>query len=565
MATLHTQYEKVNSQTTISVTDQKILHYLELAGDRPCDSVLADEHDIRIFQSLSELRTGIISWYDFATESDVLEIGGGFGTITGKLCELCGHVTVTERLPHRAEAIAKRYLNVSNLNVYSGDVLDMEFPGQYDYILLIGVLELVGNGKVELDLYVKFIKELWKYLKPDGRFLIAVENRLGLKYFCGAAEPHTGRPFDGIDYYSRGLGRGCSFSRSEITSIVRQAGMKQIKFYYPLPDYKLPQLIYTDKMLPQRNLKERLIPYYKKKDWLVAKEKRLYDDIIENEVFPFMANSFLVECGKDNQLGTAVYAAITTDRGPERGFATIIYEDNHVVKRPLYEKGYQNLKKMYENIKDLEQHGIPVVKHIWKQNGVEMPFIARPTLASVLKERILTDREGCISILDQLYFYILQASEQVDSKDNQLLQKQLKYAENEDEADSWRKLNFGPIIRKAYLELIPLNCFYDIGSGEFLFFDQEFFRENYPAKYVLFRAILHIYCFIPNAEKYLPQKELKVRYGLEETWEIYIQEEERFILEVRNREQYRNFYEWTKLDQSWINENVRRLSENSID
>ena len=83
-----------------------------------------------------------------------------------------------------------------------------------------------------------------------------------------------------------------------------------------------------------------------------------------------------------------------------------------------------------------------------------------------------------------------------------------------------------PILKKAYIELIPLNCFYNETEDQFLFFDQEFVREYYPANYILFRAIHYIYCFTPGAEQRIPQKELQKRYHIEEMWDYFLQEED---------------------------------------
>lgn len=96
-------------------------------------------------------------------------------------------------------------------------------------------------------------------LKEGGRILLAVDNRLGLRYFCGAKESHGGKAFEGISHYPQGT-RGYSFSREELKDILTRAGFSQHQFYYPLPDYKMPQLIYSDDYLPEQNLKERLIP-----------------------------------------------------------------------------------------------------------------------------------------------------------------------------------------------------------------------------------------------------------------------------------------------------------------
>ncbi len=565
MAVLHTEFTKqVIEESKASETDKKIYAYIEKHGDIVYDTVISQEKEWQIFYQLSELRTGIISWYDFPPESRVLEIGAGFGALTGCLCRKCAHVSVTERSPYRARAIAARYSGRRQLDIYAGDVLDMEFDAPFDYIVLIGLLERIGGGKKGKEPYISYLKKLQRFLSPGGRILFAVENRFGLRYFCGAPEPHTNRAFDGLNGYRQGTG-GYSFSRQELVDLVKEAGFGVHKFYYPLPDYKLPQLIYTDERLPEKNLKERLIPYYRRNDTLVIQEQELYDDIITNEVFPFFANSFLVECGGEaketfqeagrGEKGAGViYAAVSTDRGEERGFATTIYGNGLVHKKPLYEKGRENARKLYENIQDLHVHGIPVVEHKVLQGDVlELPFVSLPTLSNYIKEIMGRDIEEFLGLLDRIYGYILQSSEEAAKGENALAARWLAETEEEKMPD------FGPILKKAYMELIPLNCFYDDLTKEFLYFDQEFVRENYPAQYVLFRAIHYIYCFTPNAEEYYPQKELARKYGMEDTWQIYQQEEERFLEEVRNRKQYDWFYRLAWGDSKRIVENAKRL------
>lgn len=562
MATLYTtQAAGFVDENKIALTDRRIRSYIEQYGNVSYDALISEETDWQIFYQLSELRTGIISWYDFKPGARVLEVGAGFGALTGRLCGKCAHVTATERSLYRAQAVAKRYEDVENLTIYAGDLKDIDFPEQFDYILVVGLLERIGGGSTAAEPYIQYLQLLQRHLKADGQILFAVENRFGLKYFCGAVEPHTNRAFAGLNGYVQGAG-GYTFSRQEIEEILGAAGLVKYKFYYPLPDYKLPQLIYTDEHLPERNLKERLIPYYRRNDTLVASELELYDDIIANGVFPFFANSFLVECGRDSvcELGRARYAAVSTDRGEARSFVTAIYADNRVSKVPLYEKGQENARLLYENICDLQQHGIPVVEHrMCADSSIQLPFISLPTLSNYIKMLIREDAEAFVCLVDRIYEYILQASEQVPQEQNELLTSLMDGASGEEEKQALCALDFGPILKKAYMELIPLNCFYNERNGDFLYFDQEFVRDNYPAKYVLFRAIHYIYCFTPNAERYYPLQRLKQKYHMEATWEIYLQEEKRFLDEVRKREQYRQFYKWAQVDCGRIAENANRL------
>lgn len=644
MATLHISSAPSPGKAPTEM-DRRILGYLERTKKDYYDEEIADDPHFQVWYQLSSLRTGLFSWYPFRADARLLEIGAGFGPLTGLLCDRCTQVVATERSAIRASAIAERWKEKENLQIYAGEWSELDLGGPFDYILLTGILERACGGSSDRNLYAAFLKKAAALLKPDGVLFAAVENRMGLRYFCGAKEPHVGRAFEGIAHYPRGT-RGYSFTREELKDILDRAGFRQSRFYYPLPDYKLPQLIYTDDHLPAPNLQERLIPYYGEQDPLVLPELDLYRDVVENGVFPFFANSFLVECrcpgsvvgpitvpaseglvesdpsdvitgepktcgpsavvtekpqkgGRiPGDMGEVLYAAVSMDRGRERGFATMILKDGRVRKAPLFAEGKASARKACAHIEDLRQHKIPVVPHTLEPDGsLTMPYIPWPTLSNYIKEVIREDQEEFLTLIDRIYGYILQSSECLPVRDavldgkaatpswdtaldgraaspsrdavldkrvsapsrNALLEKQLALAKDEEEKARWESLDFGPILKKAYMELIPLNCFYQPETGAFLFFDQEFVREDYPAGYVLFRAIHYIYCFTPDAEQYYPRQKLLEKYGLTDTWEIYLAEEQRFLDEVREHARYRQFYQWAQIPPSKIWKNRERL------
>jgi len=549
MSILNTKFSKQVNKAPNEL-EQDVAAYISSSKNQEMDEVIAKDSRMQVWHLLSDLRTGLVSWYDFKEGAEVLEIGAGFGALTGVLCKKCKSVTVTERSLFRAEQIAKRYEDVENLDVYAGDGLDIRFEKKFDYIVLAGLLEIIGRGTADLKVYADYLSKLKSHLKEDGKLLLAVENRMGLKYFCGATETYTNKAFAGINHYKQG-GRGYTFTKKELENVVSMAGFAHRKFYYPLPDFKMPQMIYTDGYLPSKNLKERLIPYHKRTDTMVVFEKELYNDVVENGMFTAMANSFFVECALTEDLGKVAYAAVSTDRGRKKSFATVIYDDRTVKKIPLYAEGIANAKALMENIDDLKEYGIPVVEHSQDESGViSQPFITWPTLSNVLKEIIKTDTNRFEQILDEIYGFILRSSKQTDADENELLQ----YVTEEQ-----KNLDYGPILKKAYMELIPLNCFYDEKEGNFLFFDQEFVRNNYPAGYVMFRAIHYIYCFTDNAEMYYPKQKLIEKYGMTDTWSIYEQEERRFLKEVRRQDLYAQFYTWAKVDYKRVLDNATRL------
>lgn len=579
MSMLHMGDAQVNTMA-VSELNQDIAAYLKESAGKDMDEVIAEDSRIEVWNLLSELRKGLISWYAFKEDAEVLEVGAGFGALTGVLCEKCAHVTATERSAFRAQQLAERYENVENLDVYAADVRELSFDRKFDYILLVGVLEVIGGGTPDIRVYAEYVRYLKTLLADGGRLLLAVENRMGLKYFCGATDPYTNRAFAGINHYKQGT-RGYTFSKKEIGDILSLAGFDHTKFYYPLPDYKMPQLIYTDDHLPDKNLKERLIPYYKRTDTLVAFEKELYNDIIDNGMFPAVANSFLIECTQNAPSGCVEYAAVSTDRGRERGFVTAILKEHGteggeqaesakiVQKSFLYPEGRKSADRLMEHVRDLDKHGIPVVPHTQDEKGmITQPYITWPTLSNVLKDVIRSDHSLFERLLDRIQAYILQSSEQVRREDNVLLKRllaavdadaSLTITEKRQEKERLQKLDFGPVLAKAYMELIPLNCFYSAQEDRFLYFDQEFVCENYPAQYVMFRAIRYIYCFTDHAERYYPREKVIDRYGLRDTWELYQQEEDRFLDRVRNHRRYEQFYKWAAVDGKRVLDNAGRL------
>lgn len=214
-----------------------------------------------VFYHLTRIRQNLLNWYPFNEDADVLEIGCGMGAITELLCKKCSNVTAVELSKRRATATYLRCRAYENLEIIVGNLNDIEFNKKYDYITLIGVLEYQNNYTASENPFKDFLVKIKKLLKPDGKLLIAIENKYGLKYWCGAPEDHSGIPFDGInDYKYSNIAR--TFSKKQLENIIKQSGFDKTFFYYPLPDYKMPQVIYSDDYLPLNGSVDNWIPYY---------------------------------------------------------------------------------------------------------------------------------------------------------------------------------------------------------------------------------------------------------------------------------------------------------------
>lgn len=259
------------------------------------EEVLENEDRWPILYHLSDVRKNILEWYPFNETVSVLEIGAGCGAITGMLCEKVDQVTCVELSQRRALINAYRNQHRENLQIHVGDFNQIHFDEKYDYITLIGVLEYASSFSSESDPYLSFLKKVKTLLKPGGKLMIAIENKYGLKYWAGAKEDHTGRVFHGIeDYYNNNSVR--TFSKLEMETMLQNSDFSDVEYFYPMPDYKLPLQIFSDKQLPKVGELRGLISNFDQERFILFDESVVYDGLIENNQFQFFANSFLIVC-----------------------------------------------------------------------------------------------------------------------------------------------------------------------------------------------------------------------------------------------------------------------------
>ncbi len=259
--------------------------------------ILAKDDRWPILYHLSPIRQNIINWYPFKENATCLEIGGGCGAITGALCNSLKEVKVVELSKRRATINYERHKNYDNLEIIIANLNDIKFNQKFDYITLNGVLEYAGSFTKTEQPYKDFLKQIKQYLKPDGKLIIAIENRYGLKYFSGAKEDHTAKVFDGITGYKE-TDTVQTFGKKELEDLLTQSGYPEQEFYYPHPDYKMPMEIYSSSWLPSTTAQLSPAPNFDYERYELFNETDAYAGIIENGQFEFFANSFLVICGE---------------------------------------------------------------------------------------------------------------------------------------------------------------------------------------------------------------------------------------------------------------------------
>lgn len=496
-------------------------------GTHNLNTALKDA-DWDVFYQLSPMREGLFNWYSFQEGCHILELSCGYGGLTGVLCRNAGTVTVLEASQYRARCVAQRYAEMKNLIVRVGGLEVLPKNQQYDYIIVEKTVEKGEQLETLLD-------ELLPFLMDSGRLLFVCSNRFGMKYWCGVPDELTHRPFGGFRLTGNDKGMSRRDLLDRLTQNTRLGGFQ---VYYPFPDERLPQAIYTDEYLPKASIRDRVIPYYTEQEQqsLVYLENNISDDLIANQVLPFFSNCFLIECAKEKFAKAAVFVALSTDRGVEHGFATMITQADTVKKKALFPEGIQSLERIFHNQQELEQRGIHCVEQRLIKDCIEMPFVKGPTLIEILKETFAKAPEEVEKIFDELYVAIQKSSNHISFEHCRLSAPELTES------------NAGVILERAYIDMIPYNCFLE--KGEFLFYDQEFVKEGYPAKYILFRALRYTYIYITEAEQIIPLAFFKEKYMLTAVWAAFEREEARFVGGNRNCDLYTSFYRWAQAEVS---------------
>lgn len=315
-----------------------------------------EEVNYPILYHLSNVRENILNWFPFEETAHVLEIGAGCGAITGALCRKTEKVVSVELSKRRASINYERHKQIDNLEIRVGNLNDMEFDDKFDYVILNGVFEYAMSYTDGDKPYHRFLLNMLKFLKKDGKVLIAIENRLGLKYFAGAPEEHTDAFVEGINGYEFNESVR-TFSKHELIQILDDCGLTFNRFYYPYPDYKFPTEIFTDESLKHMEYGKEYYNFLDKRMELFN-ESLVAKTLAKEDVVAVFANSFLVEASFENvdRDSEVLYVKPNGDRNIEFQIATLIEkkdDEKFIVKEALTNEAQKYIDNLFCNEKVL--------------------------------------------------------------------------------------------------------------------------------------------------------------------------------------------------------------------
>lgn len=239
--------------------------YQKYNGDTK--KLLQENPNTDYLYALSDIRENLLEWYEFDPEASLLQVGADYGALTGLYSRKVNKVTVLEANQNNLSFTRFRYQKMDNISYINGDLESIK-DQKFDYIVFAGTL--CEHCKEQIE-------KAKALLNPHGKLIIAVCNRLGLKYQAGAAR------------------EGFSLSRTELLELldVKEEKRKNTFLYYPMPDYRLPVTIYSDGYLPGKGDLTHAILAYDYPKYLRFDLGRMFDEVCEGKQFETFANSFL--------------------------------------------------------------------------------------------------------------------------------------------------------------------------------------------------------------------------------------------------------------------------------
>lgn len=451
-------YDENQDLKPISEETKEVLEKVENHKGEDLSKALDYHSKIKNVLALSEVRENLLNWYPFQQDCSILELNANYGEMTGLLCKRAKRVVAIESSKQYATIIEKRHQNQENLELIVGNFSHLPLTEKFDYVVIIGMEEKLQEA-------IEYAKN---HLTQEGILLLAANNQFGVKSWITMKEEEN------IIH-----NQNSAISKKNLEALLQ--GM-YYQYYYPLPNYKLPNIIYTEKYMPTESNIYRDLTY---KDGNVNfKEVEAYQTIIKNhpEDFKRFANSFLLEISHHEIAKNEIqFISFSNIRKEEYRIQTIVKE-KEVEKRNVNEKSQKHLQKIQKNIEILKQLGIHTLDS-YEQDKIISQYATDPTLEEKLIEIYQTQgKEAFLQEIQKYRKFLKEKLEVTHEIEKNVFTKYKIPCEQK-----WlEELTF---VKYGFWDFIFQNCF--IKQESYYFYDQEWLEENMPIEYILYRAIVY--------------------------------------------------------------------------
>lgn len=466
------------------------------------------DEKVRVSKIIRDIPKGIIGWYDFTIVQKALYVGSEENAIYEEI-----------------KSQVKDCYCVSLTDCMSTDGIDE--ANAYDLIVCSYEFEKIKNPE-------NLFSKIYASLSEKGHMFILMNNRLGIRNFCGDRDPYTERNFDGVENYKRAYANvadsfnGKCYSENEIADLLKMSGAtgERVRFYSVYPAVDTPTFLYASDYMPNEDLSNRITPCYNYPKSVFIDEEFMYNDLVSNNLFHKMANGYLVEVVKSDNFCNVLHVTNSIERGREDALYTIIKKDLTVTKKAIYPEGNTRLINLNNNLVNLGNEGVNVVKGILDDSRLvsyTMPYIKGVTVQKYIKQLAEENKKTeILKLLEDFRDVIMNSAKEASAEEieewkeefrNRQIEKRKARAirlnreyKPEDVKEDFFDFDLGPVFKDAYIDMVPLNSFYV--DGRFVFIDQEFCLKTCPAKVIVYRMIATLYSNDTVLKTVFPMDEL---------------------------------------------------------
>lgn len=470
------------NENSLDFEDNKILNYIENKKyETENINNLIEREDIELYNVFSSFNENILCWYNFKFNSEILIIGKHYGELLEFLSKNCKELTVLEESLARGNAMAQRYNKLNNLNIYVENIENNTLDKKFDYVIIFDDINIIK--------YVKNLK------KEDGHILLITDNRFGVQYIAGEKRKNN-RIFETI-YNSKVIK-----SKYEIEKFLQEEGLYNYKFFYPLPNSKITNVIYSDEYLPTYTDTKLLnLNLYSSGSIIINDELKFLKEFTKNNLFKEFTNTYFIDIC-DLEKNKVRFVSYNNSRKKEYRLITKIY-DNFVEKSYIDETSKKHIYNIKNNIKDLVNMGFNVID-------------------KYEDDKIISEFQDCLK-LDEI---IVKKIELLKFNDvYEIISNWFEYI----------KQNYSS--KKIYIDMVFENTFYK--DGEYYFFDQEWVidqnENNIDLNFILYRAINNIYIYNSISHLLAPEEIFKY-FGILDEIEKFKKIEKEFQLKIQSDE-----------------------------
>lgn len=462
-----------------------------------------------------DLKRNVLQWYPIKENSTILQIGFESYEVIDEMCKKVEDVTLIVTSEEQKEEILQK-AKYENLEIIVEQDLE-KIEQKYDYVSLIGTIKIYQDILEEkaYKRLQKLLKIANKICKDTGKILLTVDNKYGMKFWTTM-------------YAQKNIlcNQKFALSKTMIEQLLKEANLTNYKFYYMLPDYKITNVIFTDNFLPNVESIHRDFTYGEE-EFSTFNEIEGFEEILKEnkELFKFYSNSYFIEIGKsDLEENDIKFVTYTNIRKEKYRIKTIIYKDR-VEKTYNNEKAEAHINQIKRNIdimnelkiKTLDTYENEKIISKYVENGKSYDKILLEYLEQENNEKFFSE----IKTYQNRITKILKNVDYVQIKENNVFTKYNVECEEE----LLEKLHF---VKHGLWDLIFQNAFYI--NNDLYFYDQEWYEENIPVEYIIYRAI----AYFPNAHAYIPTNKLYETLEIEKYIQIFQELDNKIQDEIRD-------------------------------